>query len=167
MCQTFEKIKSLEEIETALRLMKSKVSISVKKLHLNNLDISSISSEDIGELSSKVTEEIYIKGLTSHLSSILKNATCQVLNLSKIEIIDTEILVQTLDNVEVLKIGEKVVLDIDSLILYNGEGRCRQIKVWSSSYKHFGSKLKIFAKKQDWETKDINFLLSIERPSTF
>jgi len=124
----------------------------------------------MAELTQCVKERIIIDGDSNigpdNLSTILRNARCRALWIAKVSwnASLTRLLVQSLDSVEVLVLGDDAEVDLDTLTSYSGTGSCRFIEFRDDDF--YGLKLKKFAHDKGWKygyADDLNCHL-IARP---
>ena len=102
-----------------------------------NMDISDIPSDQMDKLASIVTQIIGIRNMTptSRVSSILACVQCPELWLGNMKLSEenTRALVAAMRN-RVQTVGQLFVTHIKELTQYDGQGRCRELRVWCDTW---------------------------------
>jgi len=134
------------EIKDAARMASFGHLTSVKYMKILNKSITDVPRDQMEKLASIVTEIVFINNMkhTDQLSSILAGIKCQVLCLEKMDLgfAETRALVTAMwDRVERVEL-EDVTLVIEELLQYNGQGRCRELRLGHDMWTRYGDKLK-------------------------
>ena len=162
MCQRkgiTEKLKSLPEITTAARLAHLGEFGSVKELRLNDGNLSSIPAEHLASLVSCVTSRVYISQIRDNdLISILNHLKCEYLNINNQRLgrYETQALVRAMQgSVRTVYLGKQVILDIEALTQYGGQGQCLKVILqYDKTADRFGEEIKSWAQRINWVLDD-------------
>ena len=130
-------------VTTAASMAKMGIITSVENIDMwNNIDISSIPSDNMAALCSVVTDSVDIEGVTGNVQTILANIKCRMLGISDMNLDhdDTECLLETMRN-NVEEVELYVSLDIDVLTQYDGLGKCSKVWCWDETLSNWASKV--------------------------
>ena len=119
----------LPTLTTAASMAKMGIITSVENIDiLDNIDISSIPSDNMAALTSVVTDYVSIDKVTGNIQTILANIKCRELRITDMTLNqdDTECLLETMRN-NVEEVEMEGSLDIDVLIQYDGLGKCSKV----------------------------------------
>ena len=131
--------------------------------------ITDIPRNQMGKLTSIVTERVTIINMThtDQLGSILASVKCPVLELWRMDLIDTETraLVTAMRNrVETVGFGGEVTLDMEELTQYDGLGCCSELHVWSDMRTRYGERLRRWKADKGWRgTGESDFEIVMNR----
>lgn len=125
---------STTNVTTAASMAKMGIITNVERMDLeDNIDISSIPSDNMAALCSVVTDWVGIEGVTGNVQTILANVKCKELGIADMNLDhdDTECLLEAMrNNVEDVELYYDVSLDIDVLTQYDGLGKCGKLWCW-------------------------------------
>ena len=137
---------------------------SVKEMNIVNIienivNISEISSDNIGKLTSIVTDEVYINNMTpvSQLGAILASVQSEVLSLQNMSLSEenTRALVTAMrDRVQRVGLGYNVTLHPELLSAYDGKGRCTSLAVWGDPRDKYEARLREWAGDSGWAVEE-------------
>ena len=148
---------------------------SVMEMELENMDLSDIPRDQIGELASIVTDKVDIDNITpaTHLDIILERVRCPVLWLYDMSLTEpqTRALITAMrDKVEDVWLRPGVTLDIEALCQYNGLGTCRVLMVYDLAWykkkkkrRRHEERLRRWTEKVGWEVTSDDAWLRMER----
>ena len=147
-------VPSKTEVERAALLAQEEYLTSVKYLDIRDMNISDIPSDQMDKLASIATETVVINNMTpaSRVSSILSSVQCTELELDNMKLSEknTRALVTAMrDRVQTVVLYD-VTLDIEKLTLYDGQGHCRELEVWSYARERYGDRLRRWAADKGW-----------------
>ena len=142
-------------MERAALLAQEEYLTSVKCMRIEHMDISDIPSDQMDKLASIVTETVKIENMTpaSRVSSILASVQCSVLWLWRMKLSEenTRALVTAMrDRVQTVGLVDGVTLDIEELTQYDGQGRCRELRVWRDTRERYGARLRRLTADKGW-----------------
>jgi len=146
---------SKAEIETATWMACGGYLTSVEHMKISDMSITDIPRDQMEKLASIVTGIVYIGNMkhTDQLVSILASVKCPTLCLEKMELSfeETRALVTAMwDRVERVGLGD-VTLVIEELTHYNGQGRCRELRmVGRDMNTRYGDRLRKWAADKGW-----------------
>ena len=133
---------------------------SVKEMNIVNIienivNISEISSDNIGKLTSIVTDEVYINNMTpvSQLGAILASVQSEVLSLQNMSLNEenTRALVTAMRaRVQSVVLWNNVTLDLELLAAYDGEGRCTRLELRGDTRAKYETRLRRWAGDKGW-----------------
>ena len=133
---------------------------SVKEMNIVNIienivNISEISSDNIGKLTSIVTDEVYINNMTpvSQLGAILASVQSEVLSLQNMSLSEenTRALVTAMRaRVQSVVLWNNVTLDLELLAAYDGEGRCTRLELRGDTRAKYETRLRRWAGDKGW-----------------
>ena len=133
---------------------------SVKEMNIVNIienivNISEISSDNIGKLTSIVTDEVYINNMTpvSQLGAILASVQSEVLSLQNMSLNEenTRALVTAMRaRVQSVVLWNNVTLDLELLAAYDGEGRCTRLELRGDTRAKYETRLRRWAGDKVW-----------------
>ena len=157
MCQRkgiTEKLKSLPEITTAARLAHLGELGSVKELRLNDGCLTSVPAEHLASLVSCVTSRVYISQIRDNdLISILNHLKCEYLNINNQRLgrYETQALVRAMQaSVRTVSLGKQVILDIEALTQYGGQGQCLKVLLDYDHAIRYGEEIGTWAQSVNW-----------------
>ena len=159
---------SVSEVKKAALLVSEGYLKSVEIMNIRNMNIEEIPRDTMDELSSIVTERVWIDNIshTDQLSSILASVRSKWLQLQNMELneADTRALVTAMARVEVVWL-ENVTLDMEELCrCYAPSARCRQLAVCGDMRSRHQVTLRRWAARAGWTlTVDNEALLIMER----
>ena len=115
-----------------------------------------------------VTDCVYITNVSGNIAPIICRIKCECLWISEMKLNseDTAALVLNMqNNVEEVRLGLYgfVKLDWDSLLSYDGRGRCRVVECSGQTRKRYGRKLAILGKTMGWSVEKGSQNVLIER----
>ena len=156
----FDHESSEAELETAAQLAMEGYLSSVKEMNIVNIienivNISEISSDNIGKLTSIVTDEVYINNMTpvSQLGAILASVQSEVLSLQNMSLNEenTRALVTAMRaRVQSVVLWNNVTLDLELLAAYDGEGRCTRLELRGDTRAKYETRLRRWAGDKVW-----------------
>ena len=134
---------------------------SVRLMALRDLNLSSIPSKHLASLVSCVTRLLRIQNVTGcDLVSILSSLKCEMLVIRSQSLgrEETRALVQAMDaGVEEVELHGDVTLDIEALAEYSGQGRCREVRLYSfmagnlcKMAEKYGEDIRTWASNRKW-----------------
>ena len=102
---------------------------------------------------------IYVRldRLTGDLGSLLSSLTCSTLGISNMELDQaaTSNLVRALQHgVEGLDLWRGVRLHIQTLVEWDGRGRCDRVECWSDTRDTYQQKMKSWAARVNWDVSE-------------
>ena len=160
---------SLQVITTAASMAHKGLLGTVERLRLCD-DLTSVPSEHMASLVSSVTGRIHIEIVSRcDLMTILDSVNSQELEIydQSLGREETEALVRALETrVEKVQLGY-MDLDIETLVKYNGRGKCMLVSCYSDFADKYiySQKLKTWAKRIHWEVIPNGFLFfKLKRP---
>ena len=146
---------------------------SVKEMNIVNIienivNISEISSDNIGKLTSIVTDEVYINNMTpvSQLGAILASVQSEVLSLQNMSLSEenTRALVTAMRARVQFVVLNDITLDLELLSAYDGQGRCTELGVTGDTRTKHATWFKIWARDMGWTlTREDDWGLIFER----
>ena len=143
---------------------------TVKRMKIVDRNISEIPRDQLGKLSSIVTDRVYINNMTpsSQLGPILASVQSRVLELLNMSLSEenTRALVTAMrDRVQIVYL-DRVTLDPELLAAYDGQGHCTKLAVWSDTKRRYGPRLRRWARDKEWAvTYDSYYSLEMQRKS--
>ena len=146
------------------------VQSSLKGMAIANIDISEISSDQLGKLASIVTDRVIIDNITpsTQLGAILTSVQSKELRLHNMSLSEenTRALVTAMrDQVQDVQLWD-VTLDPELLAAYDGQGHCTKLWVWGSAdwMRRYEARLRRWAGDRSWAVAGDNGLyLDMER----
>ena len=141
---------------------------SVKKMRLENMDLSDIHQDHIFKLASIVTQDVKIDNIMpASLDIILESVRCSELWLWNMRLTEpqTRALVTSLtERLKTVRLYDDVTLDIQTLCQYNGQGTCWQLVVWGDTRRRYQEKLRQWIEEVSWAvTRDGVRRLTMQR----
>ena len=133
------------------------------------MNISEISSDNIGKLVSIVTDRVVIENITpsSQLGAILASVQSEVLDLQDMLLNEKNtgaLLTAMSARVREVKLGYGVTLDPKLLAAYDGQGHCTELWVGSDTRDKYGPQLRSWAGDRRWTvTVDNSAWLAMKR----
>ena len=124
-------------LSTAASLAKMGYITDVMGMWLEEIDISSIPSDNIAALTSVVTGSVNITKVTGNIRTILASIKSRLLRIDNMTLDhdETECLLETMrTNVEKVSLWSDVSLDIDVFTQYDGTGQCSDLFCWEDRY---------------------------------
>ena len=111
---------------------------------------------------------VFISNVSGNIAPIISRIKCECLWISEMKLNseDTAALVLNMqNNVEEVRLGLYgfVKLDWDSLLSYDGRGRCRVVECSGQTRKRYGHKLAILGKTMGWSVEKGSQNVLIER----
>ena len=127
---------------------------SLEYLNIRDISIKDVPRDQIEKLASIVTGRVWINNMihTDQLGGILASINCPELWLENMNLSEAETwaLVTALsDRVKSVHLQD-VTLDSEQLTQYNGQGRCRELRVMGDMRTRYGEKLKRWAADKGW-----------------
>ena len=145
---------SLQVITSAASLAHHGLLCPVKRLWLEDVDLTSVPAEHMVALVSSVTNCVRIGNVSGcDLVTILDSVKSQVLNIYNRSLgsEETQALVQALETrVEEVMVGN-MTLDIEALTEYNGQGKCLLVTCLTDVGMKYSEQLKTWAQRINWE----------------
>ena len=130
---------------------------SVKRLCLNNVDLSPVPAQHLASLVSCVTSDLVINNVSGcDLVSILTSLKCRQLYITNQSLgrEETQALVQAMESgVETVKLGGLVTLDVEALAEYRGQGVCWKVKLCGDTVDRYKEDLSKWARSIDWRVE--------------
>ena len=130
---------------------------SVKEMNIVNIienivNISEISSDNIGKLTSIVTDEVYINNMTpvSQLGAILASVQSEVLSLQNMSLSEEALVTAMRARVQSVLLWNNVTLDLELLAAYDGEGRCTRLELRGDTRAKYETRLRRWAGDKGW-----------------
>ena len=141
---------------------------SVREMRLRDVNLTSVSAEHLVSLSSSVTEHVDIQSVCGcDLDTILDNVKITTLEIGyqSLDSKETQALVRAMESgVERVWLKSETRLNMEGLIEYNGQGKCKEVKCWYDTKDKYRKQLKTWAMSRDWKvTVDDKFFFIIER----
>ena len=141
-----------DEIKTAALLAWEGHLTSVEMMVIKDIDITDIPCEQMENLISIVTENVWISNTThsNQLGRLLANVKCQELLLEKMRLSESEtraLVTAMTDQLQTVGLGN-VILDIEELTQYDGMGRCKKLRV--CDYTGYENRLRYWAFLKGW-----------------
>ena len=169
---------SLTQLQCGAALASQGYITQLKSLELYDLDISSVSAEDLRSLV-KCSDLVSIGSVTCDLLSfVLSNVQCTRINIANTSLTtaDTQQLVAAMvTRVKEVSLGgagrswwsgkldEGVTLDMDTLAQYNGLGKCEEVLFWSVTTERYRDQLKVWAGNMGWQIEEMGGIILIKR----
>ena len=165
---------SLSVVQCGAALASQGYITQLKSLELYDLDISSVSAEDLRSLV-KCSDLVSIGSVTGDLSFVLSNVQCRRINIANTSLTtaDTQQLVAAMvTRVKWVELGgagrswwsgkldEGVTLDMDTLAQYAGEGKCVEVTMRGMRYRN---QLKVWAGNMGWQIEETSNEIFIKR----
>lgn len=122
----------LSTVTSAAAMAKMGILDSVRILWLEDLDLSSVPSENLSALCSIVTGQVCIVNVTGDLITVLNSVECRQLRICAmaLDVDATRALVTAMANrVEEVKLMPDVRLDTGIFTQYGGEGKCWRVEI--------------------------------------
>ena len=120
---------------------------------LKNLDLSGI--EGITSLAGIVTGVVFLDGVTGDISPFLTNLRFQeMLTINNMELDEAatrSLLVALQQGVRSLGLGTGARLHIQTLLGYDGKGRCDEVRCWGAARDIYRDQLMEWAARVNWE----------------
>ena len=133
----------------------------VMRLEMEDVNLSPVPTMHLASLTSSVTLGLSIKNVSGcDFLSILTSLGCTdvaIINqgLGREE---TQALVQVMEKkgswwigFEILNLGDNVTLDIETLVEYSGQGRCKEITLSNETLVRYSEELRTWARSRNWE----------------
>ena len=161
---------NLAELRCAAALAATGHLTSVKYLILENLELPS--SEDISSLARTVQSMIDVTKVTGDIAPLVTSLHCVGLTLNNMGVDQaaTSSLVQCMRHgVKRLYLGlpmlgsDKVRLDIETLLEYDGRGRCEEVVCYFATLKTYGDQLSTWAARVDWAVNLCDEYMNMKR----
>ena len=158
----------MAELKSAALLSQEGYLTNVKYMEISNMDTSNITSDQMGLLSSIVTDQVTISNMSplSQLGSILDSVKCQWLQLGNMALSeeDTQALVTTMGaRVQTVLLERGITLYQETLAAYDGQGHCTKIYVEGDTRDGYGDRLRSWAADRGWTVTENSWCLGIER----
>ena len=102
------------------------------------------------------TKSVIISNVTGNIAPIISRIKCLKLDIQgmRLSTEDTAALVQGMQtSVEEVHLGQydsKVMLDIDTLITYNGRGKCKRVWFWNETMRSYVDQLVTWEENMGW-----------------
>ena len=143
---------TIDEIKGAALLAWEGHLTSVEMMVIKDIDITDIPCEQMENLISIVTENVWISNTThsNQLGRLLANVKCQELLLEKMRLSESEtraLVTAMTDQLQTVGLGN-VILDIEELTQYDGMGRCKKLRV--CDYTGYENRLRYWAFLKGW-----------------
>ena len=117
-------------------------------------DMTSFPTEHLGLLVSRVTHCVHIMNMRGcDLATVLNNVKSNSLNIKRqsLDSEETLALVQAMESrVERVGLYEEVTLDINTLMGYSGQGKCRRVELYWDTSPRYRGELMIWSKMNKW-----------------
>ena len=126
----------------------------VEKIILDNINLAEVAhSSSLADVA--VSYDVFINIVSGNIAPIISKIKCECFWISEMKLSsqDTAALVLNMqNNVEEVRLGGNgfVKLDWDSLLTYDGRGRCRVVECSGQTSKRYGHKLAIMGKTMGW-----------------
>ena len=158
----------LKETTCAASLAHHGILRSVEEMDLSDVDLTSISAEQLASLASCVTGHVHISRVTGcGLVTFLESVKSKELLISSQSLgsEETKALVKAMETgVESVEVRSEVTLDIRNLVEYSGQGKCREIECSLDTADRYRKHLRPWAKACNWTvTFHKNKIFRIER----
>merc|ERR1711976_73394 len=139
---------------TQLGAILASVQSALKVMGIVNIDISEISSDQLGKLSSIVTDGVVIDNITpsTQLGPILASVQSEWLSLYHVSLSEenTRALVTAMrERVQTVQLSD-VTLDLELLADYDGQGHCTKLDVGWDTRDRYGARLRDWAGDRGW-----------------
>ena len=140
---------------------------SVDELVLSDVDLSTVTAEQLTALVSSVTLCLYIANVSGcDLTSILTSLKCQSLDIrSQIHSLDRE---GTLALVRALEYGVNEVtleeLEMEALTTYSGKGVCGEVTLWKDDLAASIDEVRTWARRINWSWRVYDNSVMLTRP---
>ena len=128
--------------------------ISVKRLFLDDVNLSSIPTEHLSSLASSVTGGVRIRnvsgcGLITILDSV--KSLCLYIRSQSMDSEQTRALVRAMESrIENVMLSEDVRIDIRAVMEYSGQGKCEVVKCFYDSAARYKEDLRTWAQGRNW-----------------
>ena len=161
---------SVAEVMSAATLAATGHLTSVKNMVLRNLELPS--SEDISSLARTVQSMIDVTKVTGDITPLVTSLHCVGLTLNNMGVDQaaTSSLVQCMQHgVKRLYLGlpmlgsDKVRLDIETLLEYDGRGRCEEVVCYYATMKTYRDQLSTWAARVDWAVNLCDEYMNMKR----
>ena len=134
---------------------------SVDQLELCDIDLSTVPAQHLASLVSCVKSRLIIKNVIGYnLAILLTSLKCQEFEIRRQSLgrEETQALVQAMESgVETLVIREQeTTLDIEALVEYSGQGKCRYVVVFGDTTSSYRKELRTWAKSRNWRVEEDN-----------
>ena len=164
----FSHYPSRDELKAAAQLAQDDYLSSVKNMWIEDKDLSEIPNDNIGKLSSIVTDSVTIYNITplSQLGTILASVQSEELWLGNVVLSEenTRALVTAMSRVKYVTLNSNVTLDPELLSAYDGQGHCTKLWVYGDTSRSYGDRLKRWAADRGWTvTEDNSVRLVMQR----
>ena len=139
----------------------------VEKIILDNIDLAQVAhASSLADVN--VSYDVFINNVSGNIARIISRVKCECLWISEMKLNseDTAALVLNMqNNVDELRLGLYgfVKLDWDSLLSYDGRGRCRVVECSGQTRKRYGHKLEILGKTMGWSVEKGSLYVLIKR----
>ena len=143
----------------------------VEKIILDNIDLAQVAhASSLADVN--VSYDVFINNVSGNIARIISRVKCECLWISEMKLSseDTAALVLNMqNNVEEVRLGGNgrrsgfVELDWDSLLSYDGRGRCRVVECSGQTRKRYGHKLEILGKTMGWSVEKGSLYVLIKR----
>ena len=147
---------SLPEITCAASLAHHGYLGSLQYMRLWDLDLTSVSAENLASLVSSVTESVSIKkirdcGLVPILDSGSVESEWLIISSQSLDTDETQALVRAMETgVELVRLEKGVTLDIGGLMEYSGQGKCQEVECHYDTAATYRDKLRRWATSRNW-----------------
>ena len=167
----FAEIRSLPEINCAASLAYHEVISFLDTIWMCDMDLSSVPNLHLAALVACPTEEVSIRHVTGcNLLSIINSIYgCNLLRISEQSLNGEEAmallnLMRRVENgVETVTLGKQVILDINTITEYDGQGECRAIRCLGDTATRYREDLCAWARRLNWDVDLDNGYLMIEK----
>ena len=139
----------------------------VESLCLDDLDLGSVSAEDLVNLVECVRHHISIyDGVRGDLGLVLSNVKCETLAIADINLstADTQNLLTAMVNcVESVQLLGDVALDFDILSQYDGKGACEEVELFNNTNLKHRERVMMWMEKIDWKYSTVGLAMNFTR----
>ena len=162
---------SVAEVRCAAALAATGHLTSVKNMNLVNLELPS--SEDIHNLAKIVSHSVNLEDVTGNISisPLLLSLNCTELSICGMELDQaaTRSLVRGLQHgVQAVHLRDDVRLHLETLLEYDGKGRCNYLVCYDSTREVYRDQLRTWADWVDWSVEvDDGFEIDFARKFNF
>ena len=158
-------VPALAEVVSAAALAKHGLLTSVRNLSLRNLDTAAVA--ELAVLASRVTDRVELDGVGGDLGPVLAGLRCDLLALASMELssADTRQLEAAMvAGVRMVRLGEDLSLDMETLAQYDGRGQCAYITM-AGSRAGYREHFLAWADRMGWRKSSYGASLTIFRVS--
>ena len=156
---------TLSVVTSAASLSKYGYLNSTLNMWLQNINLDNVpQAASLADI--KVTQDVYgipsgevnINKVEGDIASILKTIKCNWLSLSKIHLNDNSnksLVVAMTTGISHLVLGRygSVEVDMDTLAIYNGLGKCKSVGCWGQTRKKYGGQIRQWAESLGWRVR--------------